>query len=113
MPGIEVAGKTGTAELKTTKRCDPDPENPESCPAEDQKDDPTDTDAWFAETQTQFGKNVVVGNYVYSILLGMSVPDVEALRWTGPTPLFGEVCQRIDAGSLATAAARVAGQRRP
>ena len=41
------------------------------------------------------------------------LPDVEALRWTGPTPLFGEVCQRIDAGSLATAAARVAGQRRP
>jgi 5'-3' exonuclease len=39
--------------------------------------------------------------------------DVEALRWTGPTPLFGEVCRRIDAGSLATAAARVAGQRRP
>jgi peptidoglycan glycosyltransferase len=48
IPGVEVAGKTGTAELKTTKRCDPDPENPESCPAEDQKNDPTDTDAWFA-----------------------------------------------------------------
>jgi 5'-3' exonuclease len=41
------------------------------------------------------------------------LPDVDALRWTGPTPLFGEVCRRIDAGSLATAAARVAGQRRP
>ncbi|HXP15116.1 MAG TPA: 5'-3' exonuclease H3TH domain-containing protein [Actinomycetes bacterium] len=41
------------------------------------------------------------------------LPDVDALRWTGPTPLFGEVCQRIDARSLATAAARVAGQRRP
>ena len=41
------------------------------------------------------------------------LPDVEALRWTGPTPLFGEVCQRIDARSLATAATRVAGQRRP
>ncbi|MEN3280133.1 MAG: penicillin-binding protein [Solirubrobacteraceae bacterium] len=48
IPGIEVAGKTGTAELKTTKRCVPDPEQPESCPAEDQKNDPTDTDAWFA-----------------------------------------------------------------
>jgi peptidoglycan glycosyltransferase len=48
IPGIAVAGKTGTAELKTTKRCDPDPENPESCPPEDQKNDPTDTDAWFA-----------------------------------------------------------------
>jgi 5'-3' exonuclease len=36
---------------------------------------------------------------------------VERLRWTGPTGLFGEVCARIDAGSLATAAARVAGRR--
>ena len=34
-----------------------------------------------------------------------------ALRWTGPTPLFAEVCARIDAGSLATQAGRVAGQR--
>src|SRR5215212_2315017 len=41
------------------------------------------------------------------------LPDVDALRWSGPTPLFGEVCQRIDARSLATAAARVAGRRRP
>jgi 5'-3' exonuclease len=30
------------------------------------------------------------------------------LRWTGPTPLFAEVCRRIDAGSLATQAERVA-----
>ena len=37
---------------------------------------PLHTDAWFAETQTQFGKNVVVGNLVYSLVLGMSVPDV-------------------------------------
>src|SRR5690242_20758027 len=37
---------------------------------------PLHTDAWYAETQTQFGKNVVVGNLVYSIVLGMSVPDV-------------------------------------
>jgi len=37
---------------------------------------PVPTDAWFAETQTQFGKNVVVGNLVYSLVLGMSVPDV-------------------------------------
>ena len=39
------------------------------------------------------------------------LPEVEALRWTGPTPLFAEVCERIDARSLATAAARVAGSR--
>jgi acyl dehydratase len=37
---------------------------------------PLHTDAWFAEQETQFGKNVVVGNLVYSLVLGMSVPDV-------------------------------------
>ena len=37
---------------------------------------PLHTDAWYAETQTQFKKNVVVGNLVYSLVLGMSVPDV-------------------------------------
>lgn len=37
---------------------------------------PLHTDVWFAETQTQFGKNVVVGNLVYSLVLGMSVADV-------------------------------------
>ena len=33
-------------------------------------------DPHYAEETTQFGKNVVVGNYVYSLLLGMSVPDI-------------------------------------
>ena len=37
---------------------------------------PLHTDAHYAETETQFGKNVVVGNLVYSLVLGMSVPDV-------------------------------------
>jgi 5'-3' exonuclease len=37
--------------------------------------------------------------------------DPESLRWTGPTPLFAEVCARIDAGSLATQSDRVAGRR--
>jgi 5'-3' exonuclease len=36
--------------------------------------------------------------------------DVEELRWTGPTELFAEVCERIDARSLATRAAGVAGR---
>jgi 5'-3' exonuclease len=36
------------------------------------------------------------------------LPEVDALRWTGPTPLFAEACDRIDARSLATQAARVA-----
>jgi len=44
---VRVAGKTGTAELKSTQACEPDPENPESCPAEQQQDT-TDTDAWFS-----------------------------------------------------------------
>ncbi len=36
---------------------------------------PLHLDASYAAT-TQQGRNVVVGNYVYSLLLGMSVPDV-------------------------------------
>jgi penicillin-binding protein A len=47
IPSVKVAGKTGTAELRTTKRCEPDPQNPESCPPQPEND-PTDTDAWFA-----------------------------------------------------------------
>jgi acyl dehydratase len=56
---------------------------------------PLHLDAHYAEETTQFGRNVVVGNYVYSILLGMSVPDisgkaianleVESLRHVAPT----------------------------
>jgi len=55
---------------------------------------PLHTDAHYATTQTQFGKNVVVGNLVYSLALGMSVPDVsgkaianlevESLKHTSP-----------------------------
>jgi len=37
---------------------------------------PLHTNAHYAETSTQFGKNIVVGNLVYSLALGMSVPDV-------------------------------------
>ena len=37
---------------------------------------PLHTDAHYAETETQFGPNVVVGNLVYSRVLGMIVPDV-------------------------------------
>jgi penicillin-binding protein A len=47
LPNVAVAGKTGTAELKTTTPCTPDPANPQACPA-DAFDDPSDTDAWFA-----------------------------------------------------------------
>jgi acyl dehydratase len=65
---------------------------------------PLHLDAHYAEGSTQFGRNVVVGNYVYSVLLGMSVPDVsgmaianleiESLRHVAPTfhgdTLYGE-----------------------
>jgi acyl dehydratase len=37
---------------------------------------PLHTDAWFAEHSTVHGRNVVVGNLVYSLVLGMSVADV-------------------------------------
>ena len=65
---------------------------------------PLHLDANFAEKTTDFGKNVVVGNYIYSLLLGMSVPDVsgkaianlevESLRHVAPTfhgdTIYGE-----------------------
>ncbi|MGH3741563.1 MAG: MaoC family dehydratase, partial [Micromonosporaceae bacterium] len=56
---------------------------------------PLHLDAHYAETTTQFKRNVVVGNYIYSLLLGMSVADVsgkaianlevESLRHVAPT----------------------------
>jgi peptidoglycan glycosyltransferase len=47
IPGVKVAGKTGTAELRTTARCKPLPDDPESCPPQP-LNDTKDTDAWFA-----------------------------------------------------------------
>lgn len=37
---------------------------------------PLHLDAHFAEQATVHGRNVVVGNLVYSVVLGMSVPDI-------------------------------------
>jgi acyl dehydratase len=65
---------------------------------------PLHLDANYAAHATEFGKNVVVGTYVYSLLLGMSVPDVSgqaianlevtSLRHVEPTfhgdTLYGE-----------------------
>jgi penicillin-binding protein A len=48
IPGVPVAGKTGTAELKTTTTCRPVPADPGACPPAQTANDPTDTDAWFA-----------------------------------------------------------------
>ena len=55
---------------------------------------PLHTNAHYAETSTQFGRNVVVANLEYSLALGMSVPDVsgkaianlevESLKHTAP-----------------------------
>lgn len=56
---------------------------------------PLHTNEWFAENETPQKRNVVVGNLVYSLVLGMSVPDVsgsaianleiETLRHAKPT----------------------------
>jgi acyl dehydratase len=65
---------------------------------------PLHLDAHYAEGSTDFGKNVVVGNYIYSLLLGMSVADVsgkaianlevESLKHVKPTfhgdTIYGE-----------------------
>ncbi|MBI1757662.1 MAG: MaoC family dehydratase [Actinobacteria bacterium] len=65
---------------------------------------PLHLDANYAGSSTDFGRNVVVGNYIYSLLLGMSVPDVsgkaianlevESLRHLAPTfhgdTIYGE-----------------------
>jgi len=56
---------------------------------------PLHSDRWYAEEETQFKQNVVVGNLVYSLVLGMSVADVsgkaianlevESLKHSKPT----------------------------
>src|SRR5438552_3889741 len=56
---------------------------------------PLHLDAHYAEERTEFGRNVVVGNLVYSLALGMSVPDIsgkaianleiESLKHENPT----------------------------
>jgi acyl dehydratase len=76
---------------------------------------PLHLDAHFAESATQFGRNVVVGNLIYSLLLGMSVADVsgkaianlevESLRHVAPTfhgdTIYGEttVLEKKESGS--------------
>jgi acyl dehydratase len=37
---------------------------------------PLHIDRKYAETESEFGRNVVVGTFIYSLLLGMSVPDI-------------------------------------
>jgi cell division protein FtsI/penicillin-binding protein 2 len=61
LPGVTVAGKTGTAELRTTVPCEPQPDHPESCPESDRANDPTDTDAWFAAFAPALAPRAAVG----------------------------------------------------
>lgn len=37
---------------------------------------PLHVDRHFAETESEFGRNIVVGTYIFALLLGMSVPDI-------------------------------------
>jgi cell division protein FtsI/penicillin-binding protein 2 len=61
IPGVTVAGKTGTAELRTTEACVPQPDNPESCKDAPDPSDTTDTDAWFAAFAPARHPKVAVG----------------------------------------------------
>jgi cell division protein FtsI/penicillin-binding protein 2 len=47
IPGVKVAGKTGTAELRSTVNNDPQPLAPGATPTPTPQEDKTDTDAWF------------------------------------------------------------------
>jgi penicillin-binding protein A len=47
VPGVVVAGKTGTAELRSTVNNDPVPLEPGATPTPQPEEDETDTDAWF------------------------------------------------------------------
>ncbi|MGI8802797.1 MAG: penicillin-binding transpeptidase domain-containing protein [Solirubrobacteraceae bacterium] len=61
IPGIVVAGKTGTAEVVTTvQNCTPDPNNPGSCPPVT-PNDPKNTDAWFVAFAPAAAPRITVG----------------------------------------------------
>jgi penicillin-binding protein A len=74
IPGVTVAGKTGTAELKTASTCTPSSEaasskeeeqgpsgekSPEGCGSTE--DEASNTDAWFASFAPAFAPRIVVG----------------------------------------------------
>ena len=69
---------------------------------------PTHTNNWYAENESPIGQPLVVGNLVYSLVLGMSVPDVsgaaianlevETLRHAKPT-FHGDTIYAVIKGS--------------
>ncbi|MDP9401174.1 MAG: penicillin-binding transpeptidase domain-containing protein, partial [Actinomycetota bacterium] len=59
LPGVRVAGKTGTAELRTTQGTCPAAPDPAGCATS--ADDTTDTDAWFAAFAPARRPEVAVG----------------------------------------------------
>jgi peptidoglycan glycosyltransferase len=62
IPGVTVAGKTGTAELRTTQSCTPNTSAPESCVNQTTNTpSTTDTDAWFASFAPARAPKVAVG----------------------------------------------------
>jgi peptidoglycan glycosyltransferase len=58
IPGVAVAGKTGTAELRSTVSQDPVPDDPAQAP---DPADATDTDAWFAAYAPTGHPRIAVG----------------------------------------------------
>ncbi|CAA9470885.1 MAG: Cell division protein FtsI [Peptidoglycan synthetase], partial [uncultured Solirubrobacteraceae bacterium] len=81
IPGVEVAGKTGTAELRSSV---PDPSVPEPAGV----DDPTDTDAWFVAFAPRRDPEVAVGILLVSQGTGgaTAAPAARILLQAGVRP---------------------------
>jgi penicillin-binding protein A len=59
VPGVKVAGKTGTAELRDTTPCDAENADPQTC--SDGGPNPENTDAWFAAYAPTSVPKIAVG----------------------------------------------------
>ena len=73
---------------------------------------PIHTDAHFAEMSMEGGRNLVLGTYVYALLLGMSVPDTsgKALAALGTSELHH--LRPVHHGDTLYASSRVVSARR-